>query len=304
MAIDPKEIKRVKGEGFLLNRGTDKFSGRIVTGNGTLSARQMKCACEAAERFGDGTMAFTSRMTVEFPGIYFDDIPKFQEYIAQEGMFTGGTGAKVRPVVCCKGSTCVFGLYDTQELCAEIHERFYDGYHDVALPHKFKIACGGCPNNCVKPDINDFGIVGQAVPVIDESVCKTCRKCQVEMNCPMHAVRRLSDGKVAIDTSICNNCGRCVGNCPFKAIGRKETLFKIYVGGRWGKHIRMGTVLHGLHTKTEALDMIEKALLLFKSEGMAGERFGNMIDRLGVDYVQRMLTSDELLSRKAEVLSR
>ena len=32
------------------------------------------------------------------------------------------------------------------------------------LPHKFKIAVGGCPNNCVKPDLNDLGIVGQRVP--------------------------------------------------------------------------------------------------------------------------------------------
>ena len=30
--------------------------------------------------------------------------------------------------------------------------------------HKFKIAVGGCPNNCVKPDLNDLGIIGQMVP--------------------------------------------------------------------------------------------------------------------------------------------
>ena len=35
----------------------------------------------------------------------------------------------------------------------EIHERFYHGYREVKLPHKFKIAVGGCPNNCVKPDL-------------------------------------------------------------------------------------------------------------------------------------------------------
>ena len=34
------------------------------------------------------------------------------------------------------------------------------GYHDVKLPHKFKIAVGGCRNNCVKPDLNDIGIIG------------------------------------------------------------------------------------------------------------------------------------------------
>ena len=34
MAVSPTDIKRVKGQGFLLNRGTDNFSGRVITENG------------------------------------------------------------------------------------------------------------------------------------------------------------------------------------------------------------------------------------------------------------------------------
>ena len=66
----------------------------------------------------------------------------------------------MRPVVSCKGTTCQYGLIDTFALSEEIHERFYHGYSSVKLPHKFKIAVGGCPNNCVKPDLNDLGIIG------------------------------------------------------------------------------------------------------------------------------------------------
>ena len=36
MAITQSDIKRVKAEGFLLNRGTEEFSGRIITENGIL----------------------------------------------------------------------------------------------------------------------------------------------------------------------------------------------------------------------------------------------------------------------------
>lgn len=56
-----------------------------------------------------------------------ENITPFIEFVGQEGMVTGGTGSKVRPVVSCKGTTCVFGLYDTQELAREIHERFLCG---------------------------------------------------------------------------------------------------------------------------------------------------------------------------------
>lgn len=43
MALQEQDIKRVKGQGFLLNRGTEEFSGRIITENGVLTAAQ-KCA--------------------------------------------------------------------------------------------------------------------------------------------------------------------------------------------------------------------------------------------------------------------
>lgn len=122
----------------------------------------------------------TSRMTIEIQGVPYDNIDGIREFLAEHGLETGGTGSKVRPVVSCKGTTCQYGLIDTFAMSEEIHERFYHGYYDVKLPHKFKIAVGGCPNNCVKPDLNDLGIIGQRIPEIDFSKCRGCRICQIE----------------------------------------------------------------------------------------------------------------------------
>ena len=149
--------------GFLNNKGTDQFNGRVITRNGKITAKQMIAIAEAAEKFGNGEVVFTTRLTVEVRGVHFDNIEPMREYLAQVGLTTGGTGAKVRPVVSCKGTTCQYGLYDTFALSEKIHEKFYVGYHDVKLPHKFKIATGGCRNNCVKPDLNDIGIIGTRV---------------------------------------------------------------------------------------------------------------------------------------------
>ena len=161
--ISKEEIARVKGLGFLNNKGTDCFNGRVITGNGKITAKQMRAIADAAEKFGDGEVVFTTRLTVEIRGVQFENIDPLCAYLAKEGLTTGGTGAKVRPVVSCKGTTCQYGLYDTFALSEKIHERFYVGYHDVKLPHKFKIAVGGCRNNCVKPDLNDVGIIGTRV---------------------------------------------------------------------------------------------------------------------------------------------
>ena len=79
MSVSPNEIKRVKSQGFLLNRGTDNFSGRIITENGVLTAAQMRCLSEAAAKFGNGTLTFTSRLTVELPGIPFEKIDDYVE---------------------------------------------------------------------------------------------------------------------------------------------------------------------------------------------------------------------------------
>ena len=300
--ISADEIKRVKALGFLNNKGTDLFNGRVITVNGKITAAQAKVIAEAAEKFGNGDVEFTTRLTVEVRGIHFNDIEAFREYVAQAGLQTGGTGSVVRPVVSCKGTTCQYGLYDTFALSEKIHERFYLGYRTVKLPHKFKIATGGCPNNCVKPDLNDLGIVGQLVPNFDEDMCNGCKKCKIEKTCPMKAAK-VEDGVLEIDKDICNNCGRCVGNCPFDAIEDGTPGYKIYIGGRWGKKVAQGQALSKILTsEEEVLDVVEKAILLFREQGNTGERFADTIARIGFENVEKQLLSNEILERKQEIL--
>ncbi len=38
VTVSADEIKRVKGLGFLHNKGTDNFSGRVITRNGKITA--------------------------------------------------------------------------------------------------------------------------------------------------------------------------------------------------------------------------------------------------------------------------
>ncbi|HKL59584.1 MAG TPA: 4Fe-4S binding protein [Sphaerochaeta sp.] len=303
MKLTPTTIQDLKAEGYLHNRGTESFSARIIPVGGSLSSDQVIAVGEAARRFGGSKVSFTSRMTVELPHIPFEHIDAFKAFIQEAGMTTGGTGAKVRPIVSCKGSTCVFGLYDTNALNLEIHKHFYEGYRSVRLPHKFKIAAGGCPNNCIKPSLNDVGIVAQKVPTLDTDACRQCKLCSAEKGCPLHTIRRNGTETPCIDTTACNNCGRCIKACPFGAITGKETRFKVFLGGRWGKSVRIGTALAELFTQEEVLPLIEKSLLLFKEEGVQGERFSSLIERLGMEEVERRLLSEDLLLRKQEILS-
>ena len=303
-ALPAEEIARVKALGCLWDkRSQDIFNVRVITVNGKITSDQHIAVAEAARKFGSGEVTMTTRLTLEIQGVPYDNIEPLREYLAQYGLQTGGTGSKVRPVVSCKGTTCQYGLIDTFALSQRIHELYYVGYHEVKLPHKFKIAVGGCPNNCVKPDLNDLGIVGQRVPVVELDKCRGCKVCQVENTCPIH-IAHVVDGKLQIDPGACNHCGRCAGKCPFHVTDQYMDGYRVYLGGRWGKSVAHGKPLSRIFTsEEEVLSLVEKAILLFREQGVTGERFADTIARLGFENVERQLLSDELLQRKGENLS-
>ena len=302
--LKPDDVVAVKAKGFLRNRGTDKFSGRILAKGTVFSAQNFKDISTIAEKFGDGKLIATSRQAVEITGIDFDDIPKAMEFAKEHDLIFGGTGNKIRPVTACKGTTCVYGNFDTQSLAAEIHEKFFEGYSSVALPHKFKIGVGGCPNSCMKPSLNDFGVEGHKVPLFDAELCRGCKVCSVEKFCPMKAAT-LQDSKLCIDKDVCIDCGVCSGKCPFKAVARNtKVVYKIYVGGTWGKHTRMGTPLSYYVEETQIMPILEKTLLWFKENANTKERLGMAIDRIGFENFEKAISTDDLLDRKEEILSR
>jgi len=288
--IPAEEIARVKGLGFLIDKNTgNTFNGRVLTVNGRVTTDVMRAVAEAADLYGSGKVAMTTRQTFEIQGVPFENIEPLRAKLAEAGLETGGTGPKVRPVVSCKGTTCQYGLIDTYGLSEKIHERFYKGMHDVKLPHKFKIAVGGCPNNCVKPELNDVGVIGQRVVSIDLDKCRGCKNCQIEKACPIK-LPVVQEGKIYVDASACNHCGRCFGKCPFHAFDEAVTGYKITIGGRWGKKTAQGRALSKLFTsEEEVLDMIEKIILYFKDNGNAGERFADTINRIGFDRVEEAL---------------
>lgn len=294
--LSAEEIKRVKGLGCLQDkRYDDVFNVRVITRNGKLTSEEQVKVAEAAEKFGSGEVTMTTRLTLEIQGVNYDNLNALFDFLAEAGLKTGGTGSKVRPVVSCKGTTCQYGLIDTFALSEKLHELYYIGYHDVSLPHKFKIAVGGCPNNCVKPDLNDLGVIGQRQPEIDLSKCKGCKNCQVQNSCPIK-VAKLDGGKIRITPDSCNHCGRCIGKCPFGAVTESLTGYKVYIGGRWGKKVAEGRSLDRIFTsEEEVIDVVERAILFFRDEGQSGERFADTIARLGFEYVQ-----DKLLNSKID----
>ena len=77
--------------------------------------------------------------------------------------------------------------------------------------------------------------------------------------------------------------------------------FRIYIGGRWGKKVAQGRYLDKVFTdREEVLAIVEKAILLFREQGVTGERFADTVARIGFAEVEKQLLADDLLARKQE----
>ena len=99
--------------------------------------------------------------------------------------------------------------------------------------------------------------------------------------------------KIFIDKSVCNGCGRCSHKCPFGVFDNVREGYKVTVGGRWGKRRAQGQALSRIfESEEEVLALIERTIIFFKEEGIAGERFADTINRLGFDYVEAKLLSE------------
>ena len=287
----------LKKGGYMRQKQKGYGSLRLAVIGGNLTAENIKKVAEVAEKYGRGYVHMTSRQGIEIPFIKVEELAEVKEELAKGGVGTGVCGPRVRTITACQGSeVCPSGCIDTYTLAKELDARYFGR----ELPHKFKFGVTGCQNNCLKAEENDVGIKGDMNIAYKEDDCISCGVCVKA--CRQEALKMV-DGKVELDAEKCNHCGRCIGNCRFDSITDGQYGFKIYIGGRWGKQVARGRALSKIFTdKEEALNVIEKAILLYREQGQPGERFANTIERLGFENVEQQLMGNELLERKAEIL--
>ena len=111
------------------------------------------------------------------------------------------------------------------------------------------------------------------------------------------------EGVLSIDKELCNNCGRCIGKCHFDAIEEGKSGYKITIGGRWGKRTNKGLALNKIFIdEEEVMSTIEKMILIYREQGITGERLADTIARIGFANIKAQLLSEEVLERKQEIL--
>lgn len=148
---------------------------------------------------------------------------------------------------------------------------------DLKFHHEFRVSISDCPNACSRPQIVDIGIIGAILPGITDEVCTLCGAC-VDA-CPDQAIR-LNQEFPVIDKKACLACGKCVKVCPAGTLEVREKGYRVLLGGRLGRHPRLGMEVPGLYSQEGVLTLVEKCLSFYKTRSKKGRRFSQVLDSL------------------------
>jgi len=172
-------------------------------------------------------------------------------------------------------------------------------YFSKDAPSKFKIAVTGCAHNCTKANENDIGIRGVIEPRWEAGSCSDCGNCV--SFCPVKAIARHDEDhghrhgfRYEVDDEACINCSVCTTHCPSGAwvIGRQG--YAVLIGGTMGKIPRYASVLKPMvESEEEVYELVDRAFACYRENAMKKERFGHMIDRIGLECIRAEIFDDE-----------
>lgn len=311
MDINTKDLKK---NAFRITKTRGVTTSRIRVPGGHLNVEHLAKIQEIAQTYGNGTIHITSRQGFEIPGIPFEEIPNvniaLQDLIEgleinQEDIDCGYPAAGTRNITACIGNrVCPYACYDTTMFAKKIEKAVFP--NDL----HFKIALTGCPNDCAKVRMHDFGIMGMTVPSLDTSRCISCGACV--RTCTKKSVGALKSENYhpVRNEEKCIGCGECVISCPNMAWSRSpKKYYRLTLLGRTGKkNPRLGEDF----IKWADEDSIIKIILntydyvkeyIDPNAPGGKEHIGYIVDRTGFEEFKKWILKDVSLPEIAEVYS-
>lgn len=309
MDINTKELKK---NAFRVTKERGITASRIRVPGGHMEAKYLSIVQKIAQDYGNGTIHITVRQGFEIPGIKYEDMPKVNELLqpiiegldinqAEPGQ--GYSASGTRNISACVGNrVCPYACYDTSAFAQRIEKAIFP--HDL----HFKIALTGCPNDCAKVRMHDFGIIGMTVPRYDKDRCVSCGACVKA--CKKKSVGALSavNYKVERNHDKCIGCGECVIQCPTRAWTRsEEKYYRLTLFGRSGKkNPRLAEDFIKWADEDSIIKIIQNTYdyvehYIDKDAPGRKEHIGYIVDRTGFEEYKKWSLKDVKFPEIAEV---
>jgi len=260
--------------GVITERDPDFCTVRIRAAAGIMSVEQMRGIAAIAKKYGSGIIHCTTRQTIEIPHVDPKSLKKIEKLLEKNGTPIGSERDEVVNIIACPGvSRCKFANIDTIHLAKKIDDKLFG----KEMPVKMRIAISGCPNACTSPMLNEIGIIGRVRPVRTPGLCTGCGTC-VEY-CKERAIV-VKRGISVLDPAKCVQCGVCVRSCPFDLLKADDRHYLILVGGRRGRHPRIGRELMAVENEDLVIYVIEKIVTWVYRRAWSGRLLSEQLDDL------------------------
>ena len=304
--------KLLKKNAYRITKKRGKTAIRIRVPGGHIEAKHLEVVQKVAEAYGDGNIHITIRQGFEIPNIDIDKIPEVNKMIQSviEGLEinqispnTGYSAAGTRNVSACIGANvCPFANYNTTDFAKKIEKEIFPNDYHV------KIALTGCPNDCIKARMQDFGIIGMTEPQYEAYRCISCKACVT--NCKKRATGalKMENFKIVRDHDKCIGCGECIGKCPTSAWSRStEKYYKLVIMGRTGKkNPRLAQDFITWVDEESIIKIIKNTYsyidkYIDRDAPGGKEHIGYIMDRTGHPVFKEWVLKDVVLGDKADV---
>lgn len=305
--------KLLKKNAYRVTKHRGKTALRIRVPGGHLDVKHLDIIKKVAQEYGQGSVHITIRQGFEVPGIAMENIEEVNRLIApilrelkeDVGVAIGDEemgypASGTRNVSACIGNrVCPFANYDTTSFAWEIEKNIFPNDYHV------KIALTGCPNDCIKAHMQDFGIIGQVEPEYDQARCIGCEACVKNCKARVTGALTLENYKVKRDPVRCIGCGECILKCPTSAWTRGQNYFRVVIMGRTGKkNPRLAASFLEWVDKQSVIKIINNTYAFIDrhiDRSLDKEHVGYIVDRVGFPTFKKEVLNDVNLPPKAKV---
>jgi ferredoxin-nitrite reductase len=143
----------------------DSFMCRLRFYGGLMDSRQMRAVAYLSEKFGGGYSDTTTRANLQIREIKASAALDFLEELQENGLVARGSGAdNIRNITGSPTAGVDAGeIYDTRDLCRQMHHYILNHREMYGLPRKFNIAFDGGGQIVALEDTNDIGFSAYSV---------------------------------------------------------------------------------------------------------------------------------------------
>jgi len=270
--------------GVITERDADFCTIRIRAPAGIFSVEQLRGIATIAKKYGTGTVHCTTRQTLEIPHVKPVLLKKVEKALAKNETPVGSEKDEIVNIIACPGiERCKFANIDTIGLAKKIDEKMFG----KEMPVKMRIAISGCPNACTSPMLNEIGVIGRVRPLRTPGLCTGCGSC-VEY-CKEKAIK-IRNGISVLKEDNCVQCGVCIQSCHFGLLKAEHRHFLITVGGRRGRHPKIGRPLLTVETEEQVIFAIQKIVDWVYRRAWSGRLLSEQLDELHFEKFRQDIT--------------